>query len=147
METTDTINGIYTLAKFHRNADFESSNKIITRTLGKFGFIDRNYDGVMPKNEEFWIVRIKYNIKPDDNSGCLVLEPIRKVDYKEEVGKLVWGMYTAQNIGKVTTLIIPNEEFENRLWQLPLEERKRYRRKAVIVVQKEQAFMENKQYD
>lgn len=136
----NNINGIYTLAKFHRNADSDSPNKIVTRTLGKFGFIDRNYEGVMPKYEEFWIVKIIYNIKPDDTQGCLILEPIKKVDYKQEVGKLVWGMYSIKEIGKAVNLIIPNEEFKNKLWQLPLEERKRYKKKAVIVVQDEIAF-------
>lgn len=136
----NNINGIYTLAKFHKNADSDSPNRIVTRTLGKFGFIDRNYEGIMPKYEEFWIVKIIYNIKPDDTQGCLILEPIRKVDYKQEVGKLVWGMYSIKEVGKAITLIIPNEEFKNKLWQLPLEERKRYKKKAVIVVQNELAF-------
>lgn len=136
----ENINGLLTLAKFHRNADSESPNKIVTRTLGKFGFIDRNYEGELPNSEEFWIVKIKYNIKPDDTQGCLILEPIRKVDYKKEVGKLVWGMYKTEDVGKAITLVIPNEEYENKLWQLPLEERKKFKKKAVIVVQKEQVL-------
>ena len=136
----ENINGIYTLAKFHRNADLESPNKVVTRTLGKFGFIDRNYKGTLPKFEEFWIVKIKYNIKPEDTQGCLILEPIRKVDYKNEVGKLVWGMYSIENVGKAVALIYPNEEFNNRLWQLPLEERKKFKKKSVIVVQNTDAI-------
>lgn len=137
------ISGIYTLAKFHKNADSESPNRIVSRTLGKFGFIDRNYEGIMPKYEEFWIVKILYNIKPNDTQGCLILEPIRKVDYKKEVGKLVWGMYTTKEAGNAVTLIMPKEEYKNMLWQLPLEERKRYRKKAVIVVQEESSIYNN----
>ena len=136
----ENIIGIYTIAKFHRNADSESPNKVVTRTLGKFGFIDRNYEGELPKYEEFWLVRVKSNIRPDETQGCLILEPIRKIDYKKEVGKLVWGMYHTEDVGKAITLIVPNKEYEDKLWQLPLEERKKYRKKAVIVVQKEQSY-------
>ena len=49
-------------------------------------------------------------------------------------------MYHTEDVGKAITLIVPNKEYEDKLWQLPLEERKKYRKKAVIVVQKEQSY-------
>ena len=56
-------------------------------------------------------------------------------------------MYTTKEAGNAVTLIIPKEEYKNLLWQLPLEERKRYRKKAVIVVQEESSIYNNSEVE
>jgi hypothetical protein len=133
----NTVVGMLTVAKFHNNADTDSFNKVISRTLGKFGLIDKDYAGEYPKPEEFWVVKIKKNIKPDKTEGCFILEPLKKLDFTNDVGKLAWGMYSIEEIGKAVTIIRPNQEYQNKYWQLPLEERKHFKNKAVIVIQNE----------
>lgn len=133
MENTDiNAEGILTLAKFHNNPDQDSQNKVITRTLGKYGVISSKYKGVMPTTEEFWIVRIIKNIKPNLTQGCFVLEPVKKVDYHKDIGKLLKGMYDSVD-GSVLSIVTPKEEFKHNIWQLSLEDRKEFKGKAVLV--------------
>lgn len=130
--------GVLTLAKFHHNQDLDSLNRMITRTLGKFGIISKTYEGELPKEDEFWLVRIVSNIRPEEHQGCFIIEPLKKLQYESQVGKLVKGMYeeiTCENPHLV--YIKPIEKFENFAWQLTLEDRKNYRGKSVIVLQSE----------
>ncbi len=133
-----TAEGILTVVKFHTNADTDSKNEVISRTLGKFGVVSNLYKGVKPKPEEFWLARIVKNIKPDMTQGCFILEPLKKVYYKNNgVGKLLKNMYTVANLGPVLTIITPMEEFKNSIWQLSLEDRKAFKGRTVIVKQYE----------
>lgn len=142
--------GVLALAKFHHNQDLDSSNKMITRTLGKFGIISKTYTGEMPTEDEFWIVRIINNIRPEEHQGCFILEPLKKVDYSKQIGKLVNGMYEEiLSENKHIIYIKPLEKFENYVWQLTLEDRKRYPGKSVIVIQNEKLLynIENHKYE
>lgn len=134
----NTGSGVLTIAKFHNNHDSESPNKVISRTLGKFGIISLGYKGVQPKDDEFWLVRIINNIRPKERQGCLILEPVKKIDYYKEVGKLVNGMYEEIPSGnELIAFIKPKKKFENYIWQLPLTDRKKYNDRYVIVIQSE----------
>lgn len=136
--------GVLALAKFHKNQDNDSNNKIITRTLGKFGIISNSYSGEQPSEDEFWIVRIVNNIKPDEHKGCFIVEPLKKVDYLTQVGKLVNGMYEEiPSDNKNIVYVKPLEKFENYVWQLTLEDRRNYQGKSVIVIQSEKLLSEN----
>lgn len=130
--------GVLTLAKFHHNQDLDSNNRIITRTLGKFGIISRLYEGELPKEDEFWLVRIVKNNKPEEHQGCFIVDPLKKIEYATQVGKLVKGMYEeVASENKQLVFIKPLERFENSVWQLTLEDRKIYNGKSVIVIQSE----------
>jgi len=135
MEDKNIAIGIYTIAEFHLNKDQDSQNKVISRSLGKFGLIDNSYEGEYPKQEEFWLVKIKNNIRPELAQGCFILDPILKVDFTTEVGKLVSGMYKTEEFGPALVIITPNEEYKGKFWQIPLEERKKFKNKAVVVKQ------------
>lgn len=141
--TTNAV-GVITLAKYHHNKDSESINKIVTRTLGKFGIIHKDYKGEMPKEDEFWLTKIVDNIRPTEHQGCFIIEPLKKVDYSE-VGKLLQGMYE-EVVSENNCLIFikPKDSFKNSVWQLTLEDRKRYKNKSVIVIQDESLINEVK---
>lgn len=131
----NTIIGVKTVVKFHENTDEYSPNRVLTRTLGKFGVVSSTYGGVKPKPDEFWLVKVIDNKNPDQTKGCLILEPLKKLDFTKDVGKLVWGMYSVEDVGPAIALIVPNPEFGKSYWQLPLDERKKFKNKAVIVKQ------------
>lgn len=131
----DTIVGIRTVVKFHENTDLDSPNRVLTRTLGKFGVVSHAYEGTRPRPNEFWLVEVVGNKCPEQTKGCLLLEPIKKLDFRSDVGKLVWGMYTTEEVGPAIVLVTPNPQFSNSYWQLPLDERKKFKSKAVIVKQ------------
>lgn len=142
--------GVLALAKFHHNQDLDSSNKMITRTLGKFGIISKTYTGEQPKEDEFWIVKIVNNIRPEEHQGCFIVEPLKKIEYVTQVGKLVNGMYEEVPCENNTIVYVkPLEKFENYVWQLTLEDRKRYNGKSVIVIQSEKLLenVENHKYE
>lgn len=137
-----TAIGVLTLAKYHRNQDSDSTNRIVTRTLGKFGIINKEYKGEIPKEDEFWLTRIVDNIKPNEHQGCFIVEPVKKVSY-DNVGKLLLGMY--EEILPVNDCLIfikPVEQFKGSIWQLALEDRKKYKNKSVIVIQDESLLNE-----
>ena len=132
---TSTAVGALTLAKYHHNRDIDSQNKIVTRTLGKFGIIHKDYAGEMPKEDEFWLTKIVDVIKPNEHSGCFIVEPVKKLDYSD-VGKLLQGMYDEIPSNNACMVFIkPKDNFKNSVWQLTLEDRKRYKNKSVIVIQ------------
>lgn len=129
--------GVITLAKYYHNRDTESTNRIVTRTLGKFGIINKDYKGEIPKEDEFWLTKIVDNIKPTEHIGCLIVEPIKKIEY-ENVGILLQGMYDeVPSDNPCLVFIKPKEAFKNSIWQLPLEDKKKYKNKSVIVIQDE----------
>lgn len=89
------IKGIRTLVKFRINHDAtRSRNRIITTTLGKFGFINATYRGECPNDEEFWIAEIdSVVIKNHPVSGIFILTPIYKVE-QDGYDYITHGLYT-----------------------------------------------------
>jgi len=141
----ETGTGVLTIAKFHTNRDSDSRNKVVTRTLGKFGVLHKFYEGIQPKEDEFWICRIIDNVRPNDRQGCFVLEPVKKVDYTTEVGKLMKGMYDeiVPENNKQLIYVKPKEKFKNHVWQLSLDDRKQFNGRHVIVMLDESLINNN----
>ena len=107
------------IVKFFSNINKQNSSKLITKTLGKVGFISRSYSGVLPHNEEFWKCNIIDEISPGVNKGCWVLEPMEKIP-ENEVQRLIPGFYDEKLIGGAL-FIYPNESGN---WILPLMQKK-----------------------
>lgn len=82
MEENVRIRGVYTVVKFilNTNYDTRNQNRIITKTLGKFGVVDTDYQGPCPNHDEFWLCKIVKEIKAGTPKGCIVLTPIMKLD-------------------------------------------------------------------
>ena len=89
------VRDVKTLVKFRSNNDNpHSRNRIITNTLGKIGFINQLYRGVLPQDEEFWLVNIDAVItRGTPVSGVFILTPIQVVP-REDVDYIMPGMYT-----------------------------------------------------
>ena len=82
MDENVRIRGIYTCVKFimNTNYDTKNQNRIITKTLGKFGVVDTDYNGPTPDHDQFWLTKIVKEIKAGTPKGCIVLTPIMKLD-------------------------------------------------------------------
>ena len=120
------------IAKFFNNGNQENSNKIITKTMGKVAFIDRSYQGPLPKGdeEEFWRVKIVDERKPGERSGCFIIEPLERVK-PVDLKHLVQGFYE-EKMENGVLFILPKNPGHN--WILPLTHRKSIRDVVAILV-------------
>lgn len=81
-----------TLVKFIRNQQKKSSNRFVTRTLGKVGVIHSGYYWSMtdrPRHDEFWYVEILEETGKGSSTGCFVLRPLQKVGSCQRQGRVV----------------------------------------------------------
>jgi hypothetical protein len=129
-----------TLVKFIENPNKESNNKIITKTLGKFGVFD-NRDGNLPEDNipkplEFWKVEITKELviyrEGGVIGGCFILNPISTIGRRVKKNKrnepdisyLVPGGYKTRRYGHAL-VIIPKKLGLN--WVCGLEVRRHLR--------------------
>ena len=91
MDENTRIRGLYTVVKFIDNVDPNSPNRLITLTLGKYGFVNSDYRGPSPNHDEFWLARIDREIQANSVKGCFVLTPVKRVD-RSEIVKLMPGI-------------------------------------------------------
>jgi len=91
------------IVKFFCNTNQENSSKLITRTLGKVGFISKSYRGQLPRDEEFWRCRIVDETRAGERNGCFLLEPLSVVR-EIELSKLLQGFYTEKLINGVLVI-------------------------------------------
>lgn len=127
------IRGLYSVVKFLDNKSQSSSNRLVTMTLGKYGFVNTDYEGPSPKHDEFWLVRIDREICANTLKGCLVLTPVKHVERKD-IHTLVPGceMYTEFYEDGIRYVLPRDKE---KYYILPLDHRKRIRDvRSVIVV-------------
>lgn len=122
--------GVYTLAKFYLSRSPEGKMNCISRTLGKFSIIDRDFDGTV-NDQDIWVCKIVKEIQPRKNIGAFVLRPIELVDI-DKVKKIIPGFYDAQPMGKVIS-IIPNTD-PSDYWMLSKTTRKIFSKKYYAVV-------------
>lgn len=124
--------------KFFRNPvqSQQESIPLISRTLGKLAFISKDYAGPMPKDSEFWWVRVSHETfarNRPGQSGCFVVDPIRKVN--EKIMRLIPGMFSYETQEGI--LIIRPLKNPNFPWIFPLNLRKKladkYKTHATIV--------------
>jgi hypothetical protein len=88
---------IRTVVKFYDNHEPSNSNKLMTKTLLKAGFIDNEWLDGNPKSErpadgEFWLVDVVHETCAGQPKGCFLLHPIRKID-PSSLSRLLPGMY------------------------------------------------------
>lgn len=96
-----------TVVVFHRRntQGRAGGHPIASSTLGKKGLIEYSWRPLagqqMPQGNELWRVQIIRETNPGENRGCLILQPIRKVE-PAEMRYLVPGTYTErwENDGK-----------------------------------------------
>ena len=124
MDENHRIRGIYTVCKFIMNATYDTrnQNRIITKTLGKFGVVDTDYQGPCPNHDEFWLVKIVKEIKAGTPMGCIVLTPIMKLE-RNQIRSIVpnTGMSTVF-VEDGICYVTPNNQ--KGYFLIPLEYRK-----------------------
>lgn len=101
--------GIYVVAKFYLSRHPDGSYRYISRTLGKFSIVDREFKGTM-EHKDVWVCRISREIRPGKGIAAFVLMPIKKIkNPSSELRKLIPGYYDIypQN---GAALVIPNQD-------------------------------------
>jgi hypothetical protein len=93
MEENTRVRGLYSVVKFIDNVDQKSPNRLITMTLGKYGFVNSDYRGPTPNHDEFWLARIDREIKANSVKGCFVLTPVKPIN-RRSIDALVPGVDT-----------------------------------------------------
>jgi len=103
-----------TLAKFILNDNAQSNNMLITRTLGKFGVLNRESVARMdqkPRPNEWWYCAVVRETGAGTERGCWVLKPLRKIGVVERDGfrenditYLLPNMYDCTRAGNVLLL-------------------------------------------
>jgi hypothetical protein len=95
-----------TLVKFIQNFSPESRNRLVTRTLGKLGVVDREFlqkePAVKPQAGDFWYCNVTAETT-GSGRGVFLLWPVEKVPQIEDeyqrtvdVLHLIPGLYTAR---------------------------------------------------
>lgn len=96
---------IRTIIKFYDNVQRRHRNALFSRTMRKIAFIDSAWSGeVRPAHEEFWLVDVVHETCPGEARGCLLVNPLRKVEFGS-IGWLVPGMFTEHNHGGFLVLV------------------------------------------
>lgn len=124
--------------KFFANPDDRKreSSPVISRTLCKITLISSEYRGEMPRDGEWWWVRIVQETfakgsksKSDNLSGVFVVEPICVVD--RSILRLIAGMFT-QKIEENVLIIRPKQNLELP-WIMPKQHRDILRKKYGVL--------------
>ncbi len=123
-----------TVVKFYTNHDERNTNKLMTKTLLKAGFIDHDWLDKAPKVEpqdgEFWLVDVVHETCPGKPKGCFLLHPIRPVD-PSSLNRLLPGMYSEEH--KSGCLVLePKTGGLN--WILPLNHKRAMKEIHAIIV-------------
>ena len=126
--------GLYVVAKFYYSKAPDGGAKLISRTLGKFGIIDR----ASPKaaevgNQEVWVSKIVSEISPGRNHGAFLLSPISRVeDPDNQLLKLIPGFYSVDMVGKVAVLTPKTDN--SSYWVLSQSTRRIFRKHHAVIV-------------
>ena len=124
MEENHRIRGIFTVVKFivNNNYDEKNQNRILTKTLGKYGVVDTDYKGPCPNHDEFWLVKTVKEIKVNSPKGCIVLTPISKID-RSQVKSIIPGTGFSTEFEEMgICYVTPNNK--QHYYMIPLEFRK-----------------------
>lgn len=145
MEENIRIRGVFSVVKFIDNVDKNSSNRVITKTLGKYGFVNSDYFGPCPNHDEFWLVKIDREIRANSVQGCFILTPVKSL-HRQQIETLVpgTGSYTEFNEDGIRYILPLDKE---RYYILPLTHRKHVKSvSAIIVVNFSLAQFQDKRY-
>lgn len=61
--------------------------RLLSKTLGKFSYVDRNYTGPMPADGSIWVARIVHETNPGQPKGCFMVEPLSEVPKDDDTGE------------------------------------------------------------
>ena len=122
--------GVYTLAKFYLSRSPDGKMNCISRTLGKFSIVDREFGGSI-NDQDIWICKIIKEIHPRKNIGAFVLRPIERID-ADHIKKIIPGFYDVQ-IMEHAVHIIPNTD-PHDFWMLSKTTRKIFSKKYYAVI-------------
>jgi hypothetical protein len=103
----------------------KNNNDLITRTLGKVGVINSQYQGTMPRNNELWLSVIVKENCPGNNIGCFIIDPIMRIS-DEKIDRLIPGMYTEEIKDKVLFIYpkkLKDNDGDDIYWILPITHR------------------------
>ena len=108
-----------TVVQFNQTGDSPNGspwkNSLYTRTLRKIGFIDNRIQlEPPPKAGEHWLVKVVRENSSTNSKGCLILQPIRKID-ESELTPLLHGEYT---VTVQDDIIILNPPDPKKFWVL-----------------------------
>jgi hypothetical protein len=122
--------GVCVVAKFYLSKAPNGKMHCISRTLGKFSILDRNFNGTV-NDQDIWVCRIVKEINPGKNQGTFVLYPLELIDI-DQVKKIIPGFYDARPIGRAIS-IIPNTDPQD-FWMLSSCTRKIFSKRYYAVV-------------
>lgn len=122
--------GVHVVAKFFLSKAPDGKLNCISRSLGKFAILDRNYDNVV-ENQEFWVSKIVKEIKPGENNGAFILRPVEKIP-TNRVRKIIPGFYDFHTTGNAA-MVVPNTDPAD-FWVLSTSTRRIYAKKYYAVV-------------
>ena len=134
MQENARIRGLYTVVKMIDNPVQSSPNRLVTKTMGKYGFINTDYDGPAPRHDEFWLVKIDREIKANSLQGCFVITPVKHID-RQDVSYLVKGVGQYNEYEESGIRYVLPVDDRDKYYVLPLEHRKHMKSvRSVIVV-------------
>ena len=122
--------GVYTLAKFYLSRSPDGKMNCISRTLGKFSIIDREFEGTI-NDQDLWVCKIVKEIHPRQNIGAFVLSPIERVE-ADKIKKIIPGFYDVQVMERAVN-IVPNTD-PHDFWMLSKSTRKIFSKKYYAVI-------------
>jgi len=122
--------GVFVVAKFYLSKAPNGKMHCISRTLGKFSILDRNFSGEV-NDQDIWVCKIVKEISPGKNQGTFVLHPLELINM-DQVKKIIPGFYDARPIGRAIS-IVPNSDPQD-FWMLSSGTRKIFSNKYYAVV-------------
>lgn len=132
MENQSSFEGLYVVAKFYLSRHPAGYYRCISRTLGKFGIVDKDFKGKVD-HWDVWVCRITREIRPGKPSAAFVLMPVKKIEKPaEQLRKLIPGFYEVQNRGGAA-LILPTTE-PGAYWILSRATRSLFEKFYAVVV-------------
>lgn len=126
--------GVYVIAKFYYSKAPDGTSKLISRSLGKFGILDRvAVKSREVDNKDVWLSRIAGEIYPGKNHGAFLLSPVTKIeDPDTQLLKLIPGFFSVVARGS-TALLTPNSD-PDKYWILSHGTRKIFSHKYHTMV-------------
>jgi hypothetical protein len=132
IEKESPFEGLFVVAKFYLSRHPDGSYRFISRSLGKFSIVDRDFTGKL-EHKDVWVCKINREIRPGKNSAAFVLMPIKKVENPDkELLKLIPGYYSVHEVGGAA-MILPNDN-PSGYWILSKITRSLFQKYYAVVV-------------
>ena len=101
-----TIIGSHVILKFFQ--DPHKPNCVMSKTLGKYSYVDPRYKGEMPERGEMWVGKITHESNPGNKKGAFLIEPVERLKMNDsgsyDLFKLMPGFYKRTDLGNIVVL-------------------------------------------